>query len=502
MTDGGKKAQDTVQETKREDSIIDETKAQQTESVMSQQVDRYQFVPGFGICKKGSAPVYMMDPSETPKINAPDAKMELLSVVYQDGNMVARTKITDYSAQAIPEDEAKALLNQEKENFKKQEAGELVEWDDSYITIDEEKGILVRSPYEERRKEAEQQKRSAGQKRYKCVYGEGAPEVGYSFDRITTSSDYDDYEENGFITTYAEYSMEEKMLETEHPQGVYEICMPGFEEVLSFEFVPAMQVEDLEELPGFVKHGTEGIYAIAESVDKGIEVQYYTYSDKNVRILLNPANTVLKKDNKTYTGTRNDEGWNEYNYSLQGITRGRQGDRILFEMPENAKTGDFSFQISKLTVSTSERSETLTLPVPGQEPIPYDHSVEFENGGFRITELEKTAGDIYYGNINGEEVYKPAVLMKIETKPETPSRTLSMVLGYQPEAGGDRAASPYRTMMQPEFDGSGDLTPEGKVVGFYAFYEPGEEEIKVEFRNPSYVWDQEFTIPLGMTAGN
>ena len=71
-----------------------------------QTVAAYQFVPDYGICEKGNAPIYVMDPQSHPVVKEDDAEIELLSAVYQNGTMLAKFRTKDYSAVQIPEEEA------------------------------------------------------------------------------------------------------------------------------------------------------------------------------------------------------------------------------------------------------------------------------------------------------------------------------------------------------------------------------------------------------------
>lgn len=464
-------------------------------------VEKYQFVPGYGICEKGNAPIYVMSPENRPVIKEENTEIELLSAIYQDGKMLAKFRTKDYSATAIPEEEAKVLIENEKEYYRKQELGEPVEWDDSYITIDAENGILVRSPFEQRRKEEADKRSGPDEKRYKCIYGEGIPDVGYSFTRATNSYDYDHYLENGYISTLSEYCIEDKVFEVPEPTGVYEIKMPGFTGTLDFEFVPALQIEDLETLSGYISHGDAGIYALGSFNGDGLEIQYYTYSNGNNRVYPDIERCVLEKGGKTYERMTQSEYWSGTNYTLNGIGKGSQGDRLLFQVPEAERGGDFTLRIPQVRLTSQELSEVMEIGIPENEAV-IDKKIEFTDSTIIISKAKRMEEPVFYGNINGEDVKKPAVYLAVEIEEKTADKRLIQVLGTRPDTKHKEEASPYMSYMTPDFDSSGEPKPYGRLIGFYAFYEEGDQKVQVQFRNPSYLWNQEFALTVGVTEQN
>lgn len=466
-----------------------------------QTVAAYQFVPDYGICEKGNAPIYVMDPQSHPVVKEDDAEIELLSAVYQNGTMLAKFRTKDYSAVQIPEEEAQVLLETEKENQKKQEQGEAVEWDDTYITIDSEKGILVRSPFAQRVKEENERRNTSKEKRTKCVYGGGIPEVGYSFTKSTSSSDYDNYLEKGYITTVSEHCMEDKVFEVPSPTGVYEIKMPGFTETLTFEFVPAIQIPSLEDLKGYTSHSSAGIYAVGSSENEGMELQYYTYSNQNERIYPDTNQCILEKDGNVYERIYHNDYWDGSHYSITGIGKGRQGDKLLFQVPEEERTGDFTLKIPRVRIISQELSDAIEIQIPDGE-ADSGQKIEFADSTITISKVKRMEEPVYYGNINGEDVSKPAVYLTLKSEMKTAERSFLQMSGIQPDSKHSEEASPYISYMVPDLDESGESYPYSKLIGFYAFYEEGDKTVQVQFRNPSYLLDEEFELPIDMTMGN
>lgn len=457
--------------------------------------ENYQFIPGYGICSPGVAPVFYMDPEERPAIESGGARTELLSVVYQNGTMIARTCTIDSTITVVPEQETEELLKKEQDNFQKQEAGETVLWDDSYIKADEEKKLLVRSEFEMKKKEAENQKRSAGEKRFHCVYGAGAPEVGYSFNRTTSTFDYQEVESEGRILTYTEYSMEDKVLETGNPEGVYEICLPGFEDTLRFEFVPSEKLDSLDQLPKYVQQGNNGVYAIASAYEDGIRIQHYTYSDDSMRMEIEPEKCFLEKNGSRYEGKRSDRWWTDNYYTIDGVIRGKQGEILEFEIPEAERNGEFQFQIMELTVAEAQKSEPVIIPIPEKEES-MDEVISFAHGKLKLTGVKRLEEDMYYGDINGETVKKPGVFISAEPVDTEENWVFTAATGAQYDAEYEQKDHTYRRMMPVEYEQGQGSVKERKIAGYYAFYEPGDTEIEVEFKNPYYIWKQEFVIPV------
>lgn len=453
-----------------------------------QTVAAYQFVPDYGICEKGNAPIYVMDPQSHPVVKEDDAEIELLSAVYQNGTMLAKFRTKDYSAVQIPEEEAQVLLETEK-------------GDDSYIVIDSEKGILVRSPFVQRLKEENEGRNTSKEKRTKCVYGEGLPEVGYSFTKSTSSSDYDNYLEKGYITTMSEYCMEDKVFEVPSPTGVYEIKMPGFTETLTFEFVPAEQIPSLESLKGYTSYSSSGIYAVGSSEEEGMELQLYTYSDRNEKVHPDTRQCVLEKGGNVYERIYHNDYWDGSRYSIEGIGKGIQGDRLLFQVPETERTGDFTLKIPKVRIISQEVSDIIEIQIPDGE-ADGGQKIEFADSTITISKVKRMEEPVYYGNINGEDVSKPAVYLMMESEMKTAERSFLHMVGIQPDSKHSEEANPYINYMAPHFDENGESYPYSKLMGFYAFYEEGDKTVQVQFRYPSYLLDEEFELPIEMTMGN
>ncbi|MBT9776438.1 hypothetical protein GPL15_07975 [Clostridium sp. MCC353] len=458
-------------------------------------VEGYQLVPDYGICEKGSAPIYVMNPEERPTLKEDDAEIQLLGAVYQNGKTLARFRIKDYSAEVIPEEEADVLLAKEKEYYRKQEAGEPAQWDGSYITIDEERKILVRSSFEQRRKAEEETRSGPDEKRYKCIYGAGIPEVGYSFTKSTSSYDYDQFLEEGCITTLSEYCIEDKLFEVPEPDGTYEIKMPGFTNTLSFEFVPAVQIESLESLPGYISHGGVGIYALGNYNEQGAEIRYYTYSSDNDRVFPVMNQCTFEKGGKIYEKGTSDDYLGGANYNLAGIGKGMQGERIQFEVPEADRNGSFTFRIPQIRVTSQEMSEVLEIQIPEKEST-LDHRIEFADSIITITKAERLEEPVYYGNIDGKDVKKPAVYLSMEIEEKAENKVLAQILGTRMDTKQGEKPNPFMSHMVPVHDPDGEPKPYGRLTGFYVFYEEEDQGIQVQFRNPTYLWNQEFVLPI------
>ena len=107
----------------------------------------FQLTDSYGICAPGSPVIYQMAHKDVSgadvRLEAENsmAKIRLLDAVFQNGKLIVRYEITDYSVEVLSEAETEELRRKERENREKEEKGEKAEWDFSYIRLDEEKGI-------------------------------------------------------------------------------------------------------------------------------------------------------------------------------------------------------------------------------------------------------------------------------------------------------------------------------------------------------------------------
>lgn len=165
------------------------------------------------------------------------------------------------------------------------------------------------------------------------------------------------------------------------------------------------------------------------------------------------------------------------------------GNSKISWIPEQFKQGEIFLECSKISLATSEQSGWLHIPIV-QEQTKLDLEAELEDCIIRITSVEKE-----------EEPWPAGILGENEAEDRRPTVWLKTDVALK----GNRflrlryirAAQEEEDPLNPYRDRWGKCSyVTGRLAGIHAFYEEGEEEIRLRFEKPVYDWYEKFRLPV------
>ena len=455
-------------------------------------VNGIQLAEGYGIFSAGQLPVYIMK-EEPAAIETEGAKAWLVSSVYHDGIFGYLVRLEDYSITEIPQEEAKQLLKQQEENTGalEKEDRELRHLD--FFPIDSEKGIYGRSSFEIRAGYRSSAEGAAGeyQKDHftNTITGAGIPQGSFRANQTMCKRQYGEYLDNGFVTTLFGYYSNQVKFDTSGPRGSYQIKIPGFTDGFTVEYIKADVYPCVEDIPGRVIKEGAGLMAVGEWTEEGLKVTPYTTRGVSPEI----SGLSCEADGKTGYGIRTytQDNMNLYMASPEFNSRMElwAGTPYCFEIPEQFKQGEIFLECSKISLATSEQSGWLHIPIV-QEQTKLDLEAELEDCIIRITSVEKE-----------EEPWPAGILGENEAEDRRPTVWLKTDVALK----GNRflrlryirAAQEEEDPLNPYRDRWGKCSyVTSRLAGIHAFYEEGEEEIRLRFEKPVYDWYEKFRLPV------
>ena len=441
----------------------------------------FQLVEGYGICAPGSAPVYVMEEEPEP-IETEGAKAWLTAVMYQEGRVSYRITVEDSSITVIPEEEMKALLRKEEENQALQEAGMPVPWDPGYFAIDEEKGIYGRSAFESR----------ADSKR-DYIEGQG---LHAGSNASISSVMYEEFLTKGYVTSYYEYFSDQCRLSIPEPLGDYKIHVPGFEEDISFTFKRAREYKEPEDIPGMHMEAGWGIAAQGRWTEEGLGIRIYTWPKEDYSMTIRPSQLVCGKGSSSlsvesvpgpYFHTDPDRG-------PVGMPKGRPAEYFQFDIPKEYRDGSFRLLFDTVYIQSGEEGECVTIPVSADE-ISLDKEIRFRDSTLHLISAKALENPYFYGNINGQDIKKPAVYVTAECALQDSTMFLRGEAFSQTNPQ-EIARSYERAYVSADYGPGDQGAAEGVLQGFYAFYDQGETATRIYFQYPSYIWKHHFSVDV------
>lgn len=460
-------------------------------------VDGVQLAAGYGIFSAGQPQVYVMKKEPEP-IETDGAKAWLLSSIYQDGLFRLLVMVEDRSVTEISREEAEKLeVKDEDQEMQIKRMGE--NWGPDYFPIDKEQGIYGRSSFEVKAGYRSGSEDSEGNALY-TITGAGIPGGSFSGKEIWSSRNYKSYLTYGSVTHNFAFYTEDMKLETDGPEGSYQIDIPGFEESFSIEFEQAPSYPDAEHIPGMVIKDGIGLMAMGEWTEDGLAVTTYTWSDGTAGVTPEVSGLKCETDGRTGKGKQlrfqaNRSGYGSPREFLSRM-EGRARTTFYYEIPEQFQAGEFYLESSGgsfLRRAELEQSEWLTVPIP-ETWTELDLTAELEDCAITIISAEKEEEPMSFGNggEDGKEEFRPCVSLGIMvTRKEGTDKVLRYVRIVQEEEHPDNpnynrwAKGSYRS---------------GRLAEIYAYYKEGDQELKLRFESPEYAWYEVFRLPVQMKA--
>ena len=233
-------------------------------------VNGYQLISDYGVTAPGDLQAYELPDGLRPAVEENQVRAELLTAVYINGEFRFRLRIEDSSVTMLTPEEVKAVQEKEAGDGAAQDGTAAP--DDSYVEIDRDKGLYGRSAYEERLRA---ENPGGGGTLSVRLIGDGVAEGGYTPNRSSSTRQYVESGESGYLLTVGEYAMQGKPLRAEQPEGTYELWVPGFQEAIGFTLEPAPVYESLLDIPGMQEAGDYLIWTAGSGRDGQVEVQYF-----------------------------------------------------------------------------------------------------------------------------------------------------------------------------------------------------------------------------------
>lgn len=462
-------------------------------------VKGFQLVDGYGICEPGSPAFYQLSRSEDAgegvcfEVDNGMARLRLFGAVRQGQSMTVKYEITDYSVKILPEEETEKIREQEKENREKQDRGESVEWDWSYICLDEEKGIYGRSDFETKIFENKKPGLYTGNSR---IYGNGMQTGGTTFTTGASGTEYEKFFEDGALTKFCVKSVENGGFTTKKPDGLYKLEVEGFDEPLVFAFEKAPEYQTLEEIDGITTQDGFHVFAVGKEEEGKLKVTVNTYSEDGfrlqpgkaqIRVVPEPEKNrqeeavMVNADRVRYASVKE-------NY--QGVKAGSYTEYTC-KLPEGVTLRSAEFVPEAMIAASDEVSPVIKVEIP-EKDIEIEQKVEFRDAVITLTAVHKTEEKQEIGvDENGEKVTKPIVRIDASASSTNPALEFYMVNGFTGE----------ETERNMYFNGG--LTPlvkdEERGVGLEGFnlaYEEGGSEVTFQLASPYYKLVKKVEIPV------
>lgn len=465
-------------------------------------VDRWQLVPGYGICKKGELALYVLDMDASQmKADEEGVSARLLSAVYQDNVLSVRVKLRDDTVTLLPDEKVKEILKQEEENLKKQEQGIYTIWDDSYFCIDSEKHIYGRSAFRDRMRAEKKAQKEQGARAVTFDRINGKGMAGLGFARQQNSISYKDNGKGGYyISQVSEKTIGKDLFTLDKPEGVYEFWLDGFKEPMKIVFKRAPAYDSLEDIKGMVEH--EGFYGMAEgrAEEDGLRLTTYTYSQDGYRIGFSRGKLMatLSDGRTTELVPVLGEQLTTSLDQLSGI-QPRSIQETLYRIPEGAAVTEASLHAEKPVVISPEQGPVLEIPISGERQ-PLDIVVEFRDCRIYLNGISPMDELYQYGtDENGNPLTKHMAYIDARAEMGDADKNLYYVNAVQPEKGQEGSSNDPLKMVYAMADMEGaDQYNAGELAGFKAVYQEGESVIRLQLQRPAYGWNQEFVLPVQM----
>lgn len=459
----------------------------------------FQVVDGYGICEPGSPVFYQLSRSEGAgedvrlEVENGMATLRLLGAVRQGQSMTVKYEIVDYSVKVLPEEETKKIREQEKENREKEERGESVEWDWSYIRLDEEKGIYGRSDFETKIFE---NKKPGLYTANAIIYGNGMPTGGTTFTTGAAGTEYEKFFEDGALTKICVKSVEDGGFTTKKPDGFYKLEVEGFDEPLVFAFEKAPEYQTLEEIDGITAQDGFHVFAVGKEEEGKLKVTVNTYSEDGFRLQPGKAQIrivpELEKNGREEAVTVNADRvrYASVKENYQGLKAGSYTEYTC-KLPEDVTLRSAEFVPETMIAASDEVSPVIKVEIP-EKDMEIEQKVEFRDAVISLTAVHKTEEKQEIGvDEKGEKVTKPIVRIDASASSTNPALEFYMVGGFTGE----------ETERNMYFNGG--LTPLAKdeesgsgLKGFNIAYEEGDGEVTFQLASPYYKLVKKLEIPV------
>lgn len=493
-----------------DESQVEETKTEAPSQTVAEAgpdgglVNGYQFIREYGLCGPGNKTAYQMPRDTRPVVEEDGVRATLLAAVYMDGAWRFQVAMEDHTAKLVTPQEAEEIKAREEENRRLQEEGKTLQWDDSYFTVDEEKGLYGRSAYEGRINPEGKAGRQWEFELY--VTGSGIPEAGYSANGGTTSSDYAKVPEGGPALKYTESRIEKKSLAAEPPKGTYALHIPGIGQPLEFTLEPAQVYGSPEQIPGVREMADQWIWAVGEREDETVKVSVFSWpkdESRSYRMWIRDIGLKALKGEGAQENTAKSGESEALCQYLPGIAIERDGKSLAavpnrqpvfyggFALPDSPDEASYTLTITDPIVTSMEESQLIRLPV-SPEPQASDQEIRFAESTIRLAQYERLKEPVFFGYIDEKEDLRPVVSVKTETKNRKPGWELIGIMGHMP---GD---DPYRLGIMPEYTSDESAMRPSGVKGFKVSCEEGDREVEFCLQNPQYVVHEELTLPVVM----
>ena len=453
-------------------------------------VNGYQLISDYGVTAPGDLQAYELPDGLRPAVEENQVRAELLTAVYINGEFRFRLRIEDSSVTMLTPEEVKAVQEKEAGDGSAQDGTAAP--DDSYVEIDRDKGLYGRSAYEERLRA---ENPGGGGTLSVRLIGDGVAEGGYTPNRSSSTRQYVESGESGYLLTVGEYAMQGKPLRAEQPEGTYELWVPGFQEAIGFTLEPAPVYESLLDIPGMQEAGDYLIWTSGSGRDGQVEVQYFILPgqwEEDYRYSFLDSKLDYTRDGITEScGHSILSAQTRLNEPLSGIPPYRMTVQQTFAGPEAQEGGSYTLSLRDLLLTSPERSGEITLAIP-QDVEQLDQEIEFEDSTIRLLKIERGDEPELYTIDDGVDVMRPVVYIEVQVTDRNPDRHLINLQGRK------QASEPYITEVRPNVERTENYYRSSQVVGLTVFYDEGDTEVRFSLENPQYVEDLELELPVLM----
>lgn len=453
-------------------------------------VNGYQLISDYGVTAPGDLQAYELPDGLRPAVEENQVRAELLTAVYINGEFRFRLRIEDSSVTMLTPEEVKAVQEKEAGDGSAQDGTAAP--DDSYVEIDRDKGLYGRSAYEERLRA---ENPGGGGTLSVRLIGDGVAEGGYTPNRSSSTRQYVESGESGYLLTVGEYAMQGKPLRAEQPEGTYELWVPGFQEAIGFTLEPAQVYESLLDIPGMQEAGDYLIWTAGSGRNGQVEVQYFILPgqwEEDYRYSFLDSKLDYTRDGITEScGHSIVSAQTRLNEPLSGIPPYRMTVQQTFAGPEAQEGGSYTLSLRDLLLTSPERSGEITLAIP-QDVEQLDQEIEFEDSTIRFLKIERGDEPELYTIDDGVDVMRPVVYIEVQVTDRNPDRHLINLQGRK------QASEPYITEVRPNVERTEKSYRSSQVVGLTVFYDEGDTEVRFSLENPQYVEDLELELPVLM----
>lgn len=453
-------------------------------------VNGYQLISDYGVTAPGDLQAYELPDGLRPAVEENQVRAELLTAVYINGEFRFRLRIEDSSVTMLTPEEVKAVQEKEAGDGSAQDGTAAP--DDSYVEIDRDKGLYGRSAYEERLRA---ENPGGGGTLSVRLIGDGVAEGGYTPNRSSSTRQYVESGESGYLLTVGEYAMQGKPLRAEQPEGTYELWVPGFQEAIGFTLEPAPVYESLLDIPGMQEAGDYLIWTAGSGRDGQVEVQYFILPgqwEEDYRYSFLDSKLDYTRDGITEScGHSIVSAQTRLNEPLSGIPPYRMTVQQTFAGPEAQEGGSYTLSLRDLLLTSPERSGEITLAIP-QGVKQLDQEIEFEDSTIRLLKIERGDEPELYTIDDGVDVMRPVVYIEVQVTDRNADRHLINLQGRKQES------EPYITEVRPNVERTEKSYRSSQVVGLTVFYDEGDTEVRFSLENPQYVEDLELELPVLM----